>query len=142
MLFWKILFDAKTPKIKRTIDFHPCDKTEILEIIQEFDDNKASDINVSVLKCSLILVNFFNDFIDNRIFPNFFKCGQIPQISPILKIPQINQILKKGDLQYFDNYRPVSTLPIFVKVSEKIIFNRLRIFLSSIIIHSCYKLLC
>ncbi len=37
--------------------------------------------------------------------------------------------IKKGDPQLFGNYRPVSTLPIFGKIFEKIIFNRLHSFL-------------
>ena len=39
---------------------------------------------------------------------------------------------KKGDVQLFDNYRPISVLPIFGKIFEKIIlYNRLYSFLTS-----------
>ena len=34
-------------------------------------------------------------------------------------------IFKKGDSRYLDNYIPVSTLPLFGKILEKLIYNRL-----------------
>ena len=64
-------------------------------------------------------MNFFNKFLDNGIFPTILKTGLI------------TPIFKKGDPRQFDNYRPVSTLPIFGKILEKVIYNRLSSFLSS-----------
>ena len=92
--------------------------------MKEFDNNKASDININVLKSisKLIvghLVNFFNKFLDIGIFPTILKSGMI------------TPIFKKGDSRYFDNYRPVSTLPVFGKILEKLMYNRLYSFLSS-----------
>ena len=43
----------------------------------------------------------------------------------------ITPIFKKGDSRYFDNYRPVSTLPVFGKILEKLMYTRLYSFLSS-----------
>ena len=43
----------------------------------------------------------------------------------------IKPILKKGDSRYFDNYRPVSALPVFGKILETLMYNRLYSFLSS-----------
>ena len=43
---------------------------------------------------------------------------------------QINPIYKKNQGELLENYRPVSTLPIFGKIFEKIIFSRLYSFLS------------
>ena len=63
--------------------------------------------------------NFFNKFLENGIFPIILKTGLI------------TPIFKKGDPRQFDNYRPVSTLPIFGKILEKVIYNRLSSFLSS-----------
>ena len=40
-------------------------------------------------------------------------------------------IFKKGNKKLFQNYRPVSNLPILGKIFEKIIFNRIHGFLSS-----------
>ena len=42
-----------------------------------------------------------------------------------LKIAKIIPIFKSGDPSSFSNYRPVSILPAFSKVFEKVIYNRL-----------------
>ena len=49
----------------------------------------------------------------------------------ILKSGMITPVFKKGDSRYFDNYRPVSTLPVFGKILDKLMYNRLYNFLSS-----------
>ena len=42
-----------------------------------------------------------------------------------LKVGKITPVFKKGDQVKFENYRPVSTLPIFGKLFEKVIYSRL-----------------
>ena len=64
-----------------------CDETELIDIMKEFDNNKASDININVLKSisKLIvghLVKNFNKFLDIGIFPTILKSGMI---TPIFK---------------------------------------------------------
>ena len=49
----------------------------------------------------------------------------------ILKIGKVTPVYKKDDEQLLENYRPVSTLPIFGKIFEKIIYTRLYGFFSS-----------
>ena len=41
------------------------------------------------------------------------------------KIARILPLFKSGDNRVFSNYRPVSVLPIFSKVFEKVVYNRL-----------------
>ena len=48
-----------------------------------------------------------------------------------LKVGRITPIYKKGSKQLFENYRPISTLPILGKIFEKIIYSRLYSFLAS-----------
>ena len=40
----------------------------------------------------------------------------------------ITSIFKKGDARHLDNYRPVSTLPIFSKIYEKLLYNRFTLY--------------
>ena len=66
--FRKFLPSPKIPKIRDSIFLSHCKEKELIDIIKEFDNNKASDINIHVLKSSskLIvrhLVNFFNKFL-------------------------------------------------------------------------------
>ncbi len=45
-----------------------------------------------------------------------------------LKIAKITPIFKKDDQTLFTNYRPISLLPAFSKVFEKVIFKQLHQF--------------
>ena len=95
-----------------------CSSEEVSEIIKDFNLNKSSDIPVRVLKSSSHIISpylstFFNHFIDNSLFPR------------ILKLGQVTPIFKKGNSQLLENYRPISLLPVFGKIFEKIIYKRL-----------------
>ena len=57
------------------------------------------------------------------------ELGRFPDILKIGKI--YNPIYKKDDPQLLDNYRPVSVLPIFGKLFEKVIYSRLYSFFTS-----------
>ena len=114
-------FDNSIPN---SMYFMPCDESEISEIISDLEASKSSDLPIKVVKQASnflvpILTKFFNGFIQKGVFPK------------ILKVGRVTPIFKKGDAQLFGNYRPVCTLPIFGKIFEKIIFNRLYNFFSS-----------
>ena len=47
----------------------------------------------------------------------------------ILKTGIVSPVYKKGNPQLLDNYRPISTLPIFSKLFEKLIYVRIYNFL-------------
>ena len=66
---------------------------------------------------SPILAKFFNSFSHLGVFPSILKTGIV---SPVFK---------KDNPQLFENYRPISTLPIFSKLFEKIIYKRIYAFL-------------
>ena len=85
---------------------------EIMKIISELQNGKASDITIHVIKkssrfISPVLSVLYNKFINDGIFPNELKVGKI---SPIYK---------KDKEELLEHYRPVSTLPIFGKIFEK-----------------------
>ena len=62
-----------------------------------------------------------------HIFNNSLQKGVFPDS---MKIARVIPILKTGDAQEFSNYRPVSILPQFSKILEKIFHNRLMSFLN------------
>ena len=101
-----------------------CSSEEIYNIINEFENEKASDISARVLKrvkdqISGHLSGFINNFMELGTFPK------------ILKIGKVSPIFKKGDSQLFDNYRPISVLLIFGKFFKKVLYNRLYSFFMS-----------
>ena len=108
---------------KNSIHLPDCDANEVNEIIKSFASGKASDIPVQALKVTSIIISpflahHFNIFMQQGYFPEKLKTGRI---SPIYK--------NKGSQQHFDCYRPISTLPIFGKIFEKLIYARLYSFL-------------
>ena len=106
------------PQVLSSIFLSPCDPDEICTCIKSFDSNKASDISaVNILKrCTTSitypLCMFLNVFMCKGVFPSVLKTGRI------------TPIFKKGDPLIFDNYRPISILPVFGKIFEKIIYTR------------------
>ena len=111
-------------RVNDSFFFEPCSHDEIKEIMSDLEDGKASDIPIRVLKSCLstvapYLTTFYNKFIEMGIFPDILKAGQV------------TPIFKKGNTQMFQNYRPVSTLPCFGKIFEKVIYTRLYKFVIS-----------
>ena len=105
-------------KISDSIFLDKCTEEEIIGIIKDLNNNKASDISIKVLKscCTTIapyLKHFFNIFLNDGTFPSILKFGQI------------TPIFKKDNPQIFDNYRPISTLTCIGKIFEKIIYAHL-----------------
>ena len=94
-----------------------CTGFEINKIISEMQNGKSCDIPISVINktsniISLILAHHFNYLMSTGKFPDIIKLGKI---TPIFKRKMnIEQLLK--------NYRPVSTLPIYEIIFEKIIY--------------------
>ena len=114
-------------KAKSSLDsmfITPCTKDEINGIITDLESGKASDISIPLLKkSSVILIDhitmYYSSFLERGIFPGILKRGSI------------TPIYKKADHRYLDNYRPVSTLPIFGKILEKILYSRIYNYLTS-----------
>ena len=104
--------------------FEYCNEQEITRTIAELQNGKSSDIPIHVVKESgptiaKYLVKYYNYSMKNGVFPD------------VLKIGRITPIYKKESVQLLENYRPVSTLPVFGKLLEKLIHSRFYSFLIS-----------
>ena len=111
-------------RVHKSIFFSPTSPDELLEIVNSLENDKASDISIFILKkCFKHIAGDLSIF-----FNNFIGTGKFPEI---LKIGKITPIFKKDDPQLLDNYRPVSVIPIFGKIFEKVIYSRLYSFLTS-----------
>lgn len=109
-------------------NFKPCNRDEIIQIIDNFDNNISSgidEINTKSLKCikNLIvdnLVSCINKCLEQGVFPD------------ILKIAKISPIYKSGQKTNPTNYRPISVLPIMSKIFERILYTRIYSYLNKI----------
>ena len=101
-----------------------CTEEEVMNIINGLENGKASDIPINVIKRSAqlicpIITRGMNDCMRSGKFPDKLKIGKI------------TPIFKKSNPEHLENYRPVSTLPIFGKIFEKVIYERLYSYLTS-----------
>ena len=95
-----------------------CNSEELLTIITELENGKSSDIPIVLVKaCHYTIAPILS-----QLYNNCMKKGEFPQI---LKKSKITPVFKKGNKELIENYRPVSTIPIFGKIFEKIIYSRL-----------------
>ncbi|XP_065640491.1 uncharacterized protein LOC136073066 [Hydra vulgaris] len=101
-------------------------KSELHTAFNSLKKNKSAgidQINVNVIKSVF-------DIIEPSLFHIFnlsLKSGHIPDK---LKIAKITPIFKSGDETNISNYRPISVLPCFSKLIERIMYNRLYKYLS------------
>ena len=79
-----------------------------------------------------IPMNLIKDSIDKMIFPitSIINLSITSGIVPNqLKIARVIPLFKSGEQDIFTNYRPVSVLPAFSKILERVMYNRLLKFL-------------
>ena len=112
------------PSNPNSIFMTDCSAAEIEKLVSELQNGKSSDIPISIVKktstiISPILEKLYNDCMQNGTFPTD------------LKQAKVTPIYKKGDAELLSNYRPISILPIFGKLFEKIIYSRIYSFLTS-----------
>ena len=100
--------------------FKPVVPNEIIKIIGKFNQNKSPGHdqigNMIVKRVASEIAKPLS-----IIFNLSLTVGEVPSQ---LKIAKVIPIYKKDDAQVFSNYRPVSVLPCFSKVMERLIFNR------------------
>ena len=95
------------------------DREKVLRLIRSLDTKKAhgcDDISSSMIKmCDESIVEplclIFEKCLDSGVYPPQWKKANI--------IP----VHKKGNRQSKENYRPISLLPIFGKIFEKLLFD-------------------
>ena len=100
--------------------FDPVTEQEIYKITDKFKDSAAGwdDLKSTMIKhikesITTPLVHICNRSFETGIFPSE------------LKIANVVPIYKSGDEMVFSNYRPVSVLPVFSKLLERLVYNRL-----------------
>ena len=123
----KPLFDYMylVPINNNTLTLHPTCSAEIIKIINAFK-NKGSSSNIPLKflkyvanEISGIIAKLFNLTVEAGTYPEIFK---VAKIIPLFKSGKKNSII---------NYRPISLLPIFNKIFEKLLYKRFDAFLKA-----------
>ena len=101
-----------------TLYFDPVRENEICKIIgsQKYSGAGWDDLKSSIIKhikesITVSLVHICNRSFVTGIFPSE------------LKITNVVPIYTRGDEMMFSNYRPVSALPVFSKLLERLVYN-------------------
>ena len=127
----KIPSDNRSPTfhmkngIQNTICLDSVVASEVKLIIKNLKEGSSGwdGISASVLKSTYSsilepLTHICNISITEGVFPNE------------LKIARVVPIFKAGDPMSFSNYRPVSVLPVFSKILERLMYKRLLSFIN------------
>ena len=96
-------------------------KSELQTAFQSLQSNKSAGVD----EISVNVVKHVFDIIESplhHIFDLSLKTGKFPYK---LKIARVTPIFKSGDDSNVTNYRPISVLPCFSKLLERIMYNRL-----------------
>ena len=108
-----------TPSQKNCF-FKPIVEEDIIKIVSKFNQNKSAGHdgigNFIVKNVSKEISKPLTD-----IFNLSLSTGCVPDK---LKIAKVIPIYKKESAEIFSNYRPVSVLPCFSKILERLVFNR------------------
>ena len=100
--------------------FEEINESTISKIIDELPSKSScghDDISLKITKylknvISLPLTTIINQTLNTGIFPD------------TLKIAKVRPLYKKGDNRLLSNYRPISLLPSFSKIFEKVIYQQ------------------
>ena len=117
--------DMMGDRVLHSIFINPVVESEVESIIKLLKpsspgwDSISADV-VKVTRKSFIvpLTHIMNMSLTTGIFPSE------------LKIARVIPILKAGDPMQFSNYRPVSVLPLFSKILERLMYNRVIAFIN------------
>ena len=124
-----ILAIAPEYKYKANFSFNFVSKEDVLTEIKILDVLKAiqeNDILVKIIKANenffaVAICFYFNKALENGKFPN------------CLKLANITPVFKKDSRTSKNNYRPVSILPVFSKIFERLLSRQLSEFFDNIL---------
>ena len=111
-------------KKKSVFKFVPIDPTEIISIVSKLNLTSAGsdELPMFVFKENIVSLSEIIAHICNK---SIIK-GQYPKI---LSIAKVLCLFKSGDPSSISNYRPISILPCFSKILEKVFEAQLRDYL-------------
>ena len=116
--------DYMSAPVPHSLFLIPTDSREVRNIIMGLSNRSSHGKTIPpyIYKClsdvlSPVVADLFNDTIMNGGFPES------------LKVARVVPLFKSGSRQDYNNYRPISTLPVLSKIFEKLMYTRLSQFL-------------
>ena len=95
---------------------NPVSELEVLDIINKLDSHKGSGhdhLNAAILKEIIPIILKPLTYVIN----SSFSSGFVPSHFKLAKVVPVH---KKDDVALATNYRPISILPLFSKITEKL----------------------
>lgn len=108
------------------LSFEPPDAREISVLIDELKISAAGHDNISAFLVKQVKQSILEPLV--YICSLSLKSGVMPDD---LKIAKVIPLFKSDDPSCFNNYRPISILPCFSKILEKIVYKRILLHLNS-----------
>ena len=108
-------------RIQDSLFLQPIDEIELCNTVKLLPRNKApghDEVSASVVKS--VIMNIAKPL--THIFNLSFCIGKFPNQ---LKLAKVVPIFKSDDRLLVSNYRPISVLPVFSKILEKLMYNRM-----------------
>ena len=99
----------------------------VFKIISSLENNKATGmdgVSVKILKSGSPFLSHILSFL----FNNSMLSGKVPKC---WKTKRISPLFKEGDPEDCNNYRPISILPVVMKIFEKIVNHQISEFIDS-----------
>ena len=103
-----------------SIFLEPPTETEIMKIITNLKNASAGHDGIDMKIIKAIRAELISTL--THLCRSSIESGIVPDQ---LKTARVIAIFKKGDQSKVNNYRPVSVLPAFSKIYEKLMYNRM-----------------
>ena len=117
--------DYLTKRVSNSLFLTPVTEIEVKDIISILNPSKSVGPNSIPIKLLKVIGSSISPLLALLVNQSF-QSGTFPDK---LKIAKVISLFKKGNPELPSNYRPISLLPIFSKIFEKLMYRRLYRFL-------------
>ena len=117
--------DYLTNRVSNSLFLTPVTEIEVKDIISILNPSKSVGPNSIPIELLKVIGSSISPLL-GLLVNQSFQSGTFPNK---LKIARVISLFKKGNPELPSNYRPISLLPIFSKIFEKLMYRRLYRFL-------------
>lgn len=114
-------FESYFENLNNSIETTILSEEELIKSFKSLKRNKAAGIDDISSNVVLQIADELKTPL-LHIFNSSINTGNVPEK---LKIAKVTPIFKSGQSSVLSNYRPISVLPVFSKLLERIIYNRI-----------------